>query len=129
MTATNQPSIAQMKVRSNDFHARILRALAGNQSAKAGSTLDVKALSRARGTLFRWGCLANGPMQRNEKLWTSYPLRFTWRGIDLLTAIDPIAGAFARVIKAEHELADYRALAISLDSITPAGRAVLGAKP
>lgn len=112
-----QPSISQMKSRCNDWHIAILREMAGNrEAARSLHTLDIKARSTAQGTLFRWGCIENGPMQRDEHMRTSYPKRFTARGLDLLTAIDPVAGAFARVRHAEDNLADFRTLRASLNA-------------
>lgn len=110
-----QPTLGQMKARCNDWHKIILAELAGSRvAAQQATRLDAKARSTALGTLFRWGCLVNGPMERDDKLRTSYPLRFTKRGVELLAALDPIAGGFAAVRRAEHAQADFRALAAAL---------------
>ena len=112
-----QLSITQMKTRSTDWHIAILRELAGNRNAVACLPgLDIKARSTARATLFRWGCLVNGPMQRGENMRTSYPKRFTKRGLDLLDALDPVAAVFARVRHAEDNLNDFRQMRFVLDA-------------
>lgn len=113
---TKLPSTAQMKARCNDYHAAILREVArGQRPASGKSSLDIKARSTARGTLFRWGCLELGPVRRDERLRTSYPTHLSERGIELLRALDPVAGAFAGLARAERNLTDFRELRAALE--------------
>lgn len=79
-----QPTLSQMKARINSFHREVLSdALTG--LVRSGMSREyIKAYSRAKRTLFAWGCLQNGPMERNSDMTTRYPLIITATGRTLL---------------------------------------------
>ena len=73
------PSLAQMLVRANDMHIRLLRA------AMSGRPLETAAWSPgsfrgarvAAGTLLRWGCLEEGQVtERGKALVSAWDAKF-----------------------------------------------------
>lgn len=82
------PSIAQMKARCTGYHVLVLLEVRNGECRPSGtSSTAARALSTARSTVYRWGCVERGEMIRDEGLITRYPTKLTKRGIDLLAML------------------------------------------